>query len=136
MGDAIVNWMRAATLAGAAVFCFCNATAAGAAESSSGARKEIAHLLNHLQQSGCQFFRDGVWHEAAAAKAHLDRKYKYLLDRGMIGNAEDFIRLAASTSSMKGTEYRVRCQGGTPVASRVWLGDELVRYRVKEVARN
>ena len=100
-----------------------------ALEPSSVARDEIEHLLTYLEQSGCEFFRNGEWYGAAKAKDHLNEKYSYLLKKNLIGEAEDFIRLAAAKSSVSGKPYQVRCQGSKPIASEIWLSEELSRYR-------
>lgn len=92
-------------------------------------RDEIQHLLAHLEGSGCQFFRNGAWHDAAAAKDHLNRKYNYLLKKDLVRTTEDFVRLGATKSSASGKPYQVRCNGTSPVPSALWLGEELSRYR-------
>ncbi len=134
MSKSLPKRMHGWLLAFAAVASMGVSTVSGAVEPTPAVRREIAHLLDYLQRSNCQFFRGEVWHDATAARDHIDRKYKYLIERGMIGTAEDFIRLAASESSMKGTEYRVRCQRQAVVPSRAWFGDELARYRGKAAA--
>jgi len=102
---------------------------ASAAEPTSIARDEIDHLLIYLERSGCEFFRNGDWYTAKEAKDNLNQKYAYLLKKGMVREAEDFIRLAATSSSVSGKAYQVRCKPGDPVASQAWLTDELTRYR-------
>lgn len=100
-----------------------------AAEPSAVTRDEIEHLLTYLEQSVCEFFRNGEWYGAAKAKDHLNEKYSYLLKKNLIGEAQDFIRLAASKSSVSGKPYQVRCHGSKPIASEIWLSEELSRYR-------
>lgn len=90
---------------------------------------EIDALLAALQSSGCEFQRNGRWHAAAEARAHLQKKRDYLEGRGAIGSAEDFIALAASESSMSGRPYRVRCAGAEAVDSRGWLLQRLQGIR-------
>lgn len=102
---------------------------AGAAEPTPAARQEIAHLFTYLKASGCDFNRNGSWHGAVEAAQHLDKKYQYLLKKGMVGSAEDFIARAATESSMSGDAYQVRCGASAPVASAAWFGAELRRYR-------
>ena len=36
------------------------------------ARIEIDYLLTRLESSGCEFFRNGRWYEAARARKHLE----------------------------------------------------------------
>lgn len=93
------------------------------------ARAEIAHLLDHLEQSGCEFYRNGEWRSAKDAREHLATKYEYLLKKGWVRTAEDFIARAGSESSVSGKPYQVRCAGSRPVPSAEWLRSELRRYR-------
>lgn len=93
------------------------------------ARAEIDHLFAYLRASGCDFNRNGSWHGAAEAAQHLDKKYQYLLKKGMVESAEDFIARAATESSMSGDAYQVRCGTSAPVASATWFGAELRRFR-------
>mgnify|MGYP000479412911 CR=1 FL=1 len=88
------------------------------------AEAEIQHLLDHLSQSGCTFYRNGVWYDAERAREHLEMKYRHLRDRGRIRTAEDFIVRAATESSLSGEAYRVRC-GETVATSAEWLTSEL-----------
>ncbi len=90
---------------------------------------EISHLLSYLAASDCDFYRNGNWYDAPEARDHLQRKLDYLAKRSLVGTTEDFISRAASSSSMSGEEYLVRCPGATPVKSRTWLAEELQRYR-------
>jgi len=59
-------------------------------------------LLRRLEASGCEFNRNGNWYPAAEAESHLLRKLNYLQDRDMVQTTEQFIELAASSSSMSG----------------------------------
>jgi hypothetical protein len=79
-----------------------------AAPLSAAVRAEIDGLLSRLELSGCEFNRNGTWHTAGDAKSHLLRKLKYLEDSGAVQSAEQFIELAASTSSTTGQPYLVR----------------------------
>ena len=92
------------------------------------AKAEIAGLMDGLAKSGCQFQRNGDWHEAAEARAHLQRKYDYLLKKGKVDSAEQFIERAASASSMSGRAYRVQCNGKEQDAA-IWFDGQLKRLR-------
>lgn len=105
------------------------AGAAVAAEPAPATQAEMNHLLTYLGNSGCDFQRNGAWYDSREARAHLQRKQKYLLDRGMIATTEDFIAKAATQSSMSGKDYQVRCRPSAPVPSKAWLTAELARYR-------
>jgi len=89
------------------------------------ARGEIEVLLSRLAASGCQFKRNGSWHSAVEAQAHLRRKLDYLVDKGAVASAEQFIERAASQSSMSGKAYQVKCGSQAPMASGQWLRTEL-----------
>jgi len=95
------------------------------------AKQEIDHLFAYLEGSGCSFYRNGTWHDGKEASAHLQMKYRYLLDNGLVSSAESFIERAAVKSSISGTAYQVRCGSGKPVESRIWFNAELARFRQK-----
>lgn len=90
---------------------------------------EIAHLFDYLATSECTFIRNGRAHSAQEAVAHLERKYRYLLERNLITTAEAFIEGAASRSSLTGSAYGVACPGEAEQASAAWFGAELARLR-------
>ncbi|MGE5774493.1 MAG: DUF5329 domain-containing protein [Hyphomicrobiales bacterium] len=90
---------------------------------------EVSFLLGYVEGSGCAFYRNGSWHDARTAQAHLRDKYNYLAARNLIATTEDFIDRAATESSLSGRPYEVRCNGGAVVTSNQWLRDELARYR-------
>jgi hypothetical protein len=93
------------------------------------AAREIDHLLEHVGQSGCEFYRNGIWYKGNLGQAHLRDKYEYLVLRDMIGVAADFIDKAATRSSVTGIAYMVRCKGQGEMPSGQWLTEELARYR-------
>jgi hypothetical protein len=103
-----------------------------AAESTPATKLEIEHLFSYLRESGCQFFRNGTWYTANEAAGHLNRKYQYLQEKGLVPSAEAFIERAASESSMSGKAYRVRCGSSPVVNSADWFGAELERYRQRK----
>jgi hypothetical protein len=90
---------------------------------------EIGYLLQHVEESGCDFNRNGIWYGGKRARAHLTLKYQYLVDHDQINTTNDFIDRAASKSSMTGISYQIRCNGGAPVDSSRWLLDALAAYR-------
>ncbi len=91
--------------------------------------KEIEHLLAYIGGSTCQFIRNGKSYDAAEARAHIQKKYDYI--RSRVETTEDFIRYAASQSSMSGKPYRIRCGDKTrPCAD--WLREELKHYRQQQ----
>ena len=92
-------------------------------------RSEIQFLLLKVEQSGCEFYRNGTWHPGPEARAHLTRKYQAVDAKGLIRTTDDFIRRVAAESSLSGTPYRVRCGPAEPVSSEDWFRQELARYR-------
>jgi hypothetical protein len=99
------------------------------AQQDARARQEITHLLDFVAQSGCQFKRNGSWHDSKAARDHLQDKYDYLQRRNMVPDAKAFIERAASESSFSHKAYQVRCGNGQPITSAQWLNAELARFR-------
>ncbi len=89
------------------------------------AQREIDGLIAALGDSGCEFERNGSWHDANKARAHLQKKYDYLRKRGMADTAELFIERGASKSSMSGKPYRVRCPGKAVDTAAHWFEQRL-----------
>jgi hypothetical protein len=100
---------------------------------SPAAQREIDQLLGYLEKSGCDFQRSGQWYNARAARDHIETKYKYLLQRDMVQTTEGFIADAATSSSMGGGAYMVRCSGVIQ-PSGDWLRAELARLRKQGAA--
>jgi hypothetical protein len=90
---------------------------------------EVDFLLGYIEGSGCEFYRNGTWHDPKAAQAHLRDKYSYLVARNLINTTEDFIEKAATQSSFSGQPYEVKCQDGARVTTHQWLRAELARFR-------
>lgn len=99
------------------------------AEPPTSVKIEVNFLLGYVDGSGCEFYRNGTWHDSKAAQAHLRDKYKYLVARDLINTTDDFIERAATKSSFSGLPYEVRCNRGATVSSKQWLRDELARFR-------
>jgi hypothetical protein len=93
------------------------------------AHAEVLTLLSRLEASGCQFNRNGSWYSGAEAKAHLGRKLDYLEGKGALQSAEQFIELAASTSSSSGKPYQVKCGADEATPSAGWLRGQLKQMR-------
>jgi len=104
-------------------------TLAWAGELTPAAQKEIATLLERIETSNCSFGRNGTWHAPADARKHLQMKVDYMVKRSMLGSAEEFIVKAASTSSVSGEAYQIRCGTGAAMTSASWLTAELKRIR-------
>ncbi|MGS1078745.1 DUF5329 domain-containing protein [Pseudoxanthomonas beigongshangi] len=92
-------------------------------------RREITQLMDGLSNSRCEFQRNGKWYGRADARAHLQRKYDYLLKRDLVDTAEQFIERAASKSSLSGRAYRVRCPGQAEQDAGAWFMARLKALR-------
>ena len=103
---------------GLMVFCPCTSHADMGAE--------IEHLLQYIDTSDCSFIRNGKSHDSTDAGAHIRKKYDYV--KGRIKTTEDFIRYAATKSSMSGRPYQVICNN-EKMATAEWLTRELARFR-------
>lgn len=90
------------------------------------ADREIQHLLTFVQDSGCNFNRNGDDHDSASAADHL--RLKYRRGKRYADSAEHFIDRLASKSSWSGDLYTVSCEGKTQ-PSGPWFHRELERYR-------
>lgn len=95
-------------------------------------KTEVSYLLNYLKESGCQFNRNGSWYSAAQAVDHLNTKYEYLLNKGMVTTTEDFISRAATESSMSGRPYHVKCGTAAEEESGPWLRAVLAKHRAQQ----
>jgi hypothetical protein len=96
-----------------------------AAELSSSARMEIDALLNRLGTSECRFYRNGTWYSGAKARDHMQVKLDYLIKKGVLSNAEDFIDQAGTKSMLSGKPYKVQCPDRDAQPSAVWFSKEL-----------
>jgi len=94
------------------------------------AQTEINYLLDYVEISGCDFYRNGSWYDSVQAQQHLRMKFEYFSAREGIETAEDFIDKAASKSSLSGHAYEVRCGACETVMTGPWLKDVLARYRI------
>ena len=92
-------------------------------------KTEINALLDKLESSGCEFYRNGFWYTGKDAKAHLLNKLGFIENKTVLKNTEAFIELAASTSSFSGKAYEVRCHGKDTLESGEWMRNELKALR-------
>ena len=109
------------------VVIFCSSSFA--ADMQADTEKEIVHLFEYLEDSNCEFNRNGTWYNTYKAVKHIEKKYRYYMKKGLINSAEQFIDQAASQSSMSGKPYLVRCGNSRPVESSTWFTEELKRFR-------
>lgn len=93
-----------------------------------GTSAEIASLLEFVERSECVFIRNGNQYDSLTARQHIEKKYNYYKER--ISNAEDFIFLSATKSSITGKPYTVLCDGRAMNSSE-WLNAELKKMRTR-----
>lgn len=98
------------------------------ADTKPAGQTEIPALLSFVGNSGCAFFRNGIWYDSQAAQKHLQKKLDYAL---AVSSAEQFIDRVATASSFSNQPYQVRCSDGITVPSSVWLYDALARDRAR-----
>ena len=111
-------------------------TALSAAPVSPTTLSEIAHLLDYVEKSGCEFFRNGTWYtDAKTIRGHVEMKYHYFMDKGKIASAEDFIKWSATKSELSGRPYMVKCGEGPDMPMSYWMARELDRYRKEKPGR-
>jgi len=103
-----------------------------AADPPAPVQAEVAHLFAYIENSGCQFYRNGSWHDGHQARAHLELKYHYLCRKGVVSCTEDVIERAGSRSSLSGKPYQIKCGDSVPVPSGEWLREELQRFRSQD----
>lgn len=87
---------------------------------------EINYLLATIEESDCTYIRNGKAHDSREAGTHIRRKYSHIKSR--VKTTEDFIKYAATRSSMSGQPYQVICDG-KKMDTAEWLIQELGRYR-------
>lgn len=90
--------------------------------------EEISYLLNFIETSDCIFIRNGSRHDPKEAVEHIEKKYNYLKNK--INNTEDFIKFAATKSSLSGKTYMIICNG-IEMPTSDWLRIELQQYRAQ-----
>lgn len=90
---------------------------------------EVEQLITFIETSGCQFNRNGKLYDSVEAAKHIGKKYRYVSKRGLVKSTEDFIKYAATKSSMTGKIYTVQCADGELLKSSKWLTDELAKNR-------
>lgn len=115
--------------AAAALLCALACVPLAAAELPPAALREINHLLDKVGTSSCSFNRNGTWYTGPEARKHLERKLDYMISRGMVTSAEQFVADAASASSLSGKPYLMKCGNDEPKRCGDWLQVELRRMR-------
>ncbi|MGY4532734.1 hypothetical protein ACVW0Y_001863 [Pseudomonas sp. TE3786] len=108
--------------------CLLAATESSQAALNTQSQEEVGKLLAFVENSGCQFIRNGSAYDGKEARMHLQQKLDYLENKGLVESSEDFIQRAATGSSISGKAYSVDCNGQQQ-PSADWLNGELRRIR-------
>ena len=90
-------------------------------------QNEIDHLLTFIENTECQYERNGEMHSGTDSVEHIKKKYNYF--KKEIDSAEKFIELSATKSTMSGQYYMVLCEDSQKIRSQEWLLQELKYYR-------
>ena len=90
-------------------------------------QNEIDHLLIFVENTECQYERNGKLHSVIDSVEHIKKRYKYF--KKEIDSAEQFIALSATKSTRSGKYYMVLCKGSPKIRSQEWLHKELKNYR-------
>lgn len=86
--------------------------------------QKIEHLIRRIEAlDGAVFIRNGREHDGDEAALHMRKKWRWRMDR--IATARDFIREAASQSSISGQPYFIRLKDGSEISTRDFLLAEL-----------
>jgi hypothetical protein len=89
----------------------------------------IQHLINYVRTSQVMFERNFSRHDATAAAAHIEKKYRHFREK--IESPEQFIELCATASLVTGRPYMIIDAQGNEMPAAVWLAAELSRYRIQ-----
>lgn len=90
-------------------------------------QSEIDHLITYIQNSNCQFIRNGKAHTPDEAIQHILKKYDHFKAR--INATEEFIELCATKSILSKQLYQIGCPDRKLVESKPWLLMKLKRIR-------
>ncbi len=95
-------------------------SSAAASAITPGERARIEALIHHVESlEGAVFIRNGSEHSCKEAAAHMRRKWEALGDR--VQTADDFIKFAATQSSITGSAYTIRWKDGRVMESGPYL---------------
>ena len=90
-------------------------------------QQKIAYLIDSVATlQDATFIRNGTEYDATHAADHMRLKLRYAGSR--VKTAEDFITYCGTGSSMSGTKYTIRFQGGRIVDSATFLQGKLAEY--------
>ena len=88
---------------------------------------EIKFLTDHVKNSSFIFIRNGKEYSAEDAYKHMMKKYKYFKDK--INNAETFIELTLTKSTVTGEKYRIKLSESKILLSQNYFLEKLKLFR-------
>ncbi len=89
-------------------------------------REKIERLIAHVEGlDGAVFIRNDTEHDCREAAEHMRSKWNWKEDE--IASAADFIRVAATGSSVSGSPYYIRFSDGRRLKSADYLLQQLAR---------
>jgi len=88
---------------------------------------EIKFIMDHVKNSSFIFIRNGKEHSAKDANKHMMKKYNYFKDK--INNAETFIELTLTKSTMTGEKYKVKLSRSKILLSQNYFLEKLKLFR-------
>ena len=97
-------------------------------------KDKINYLLNKVENlDQAKFWRNGSYYAASKAVSHMKLKWRRQSDD--IKTAEDFIRLAATKSSLSNRYYKIKFKDGTEKRNCDYLREELkkLNQRIKDL---
>ncbi|MFP6808099.1 MAG: DUF5329 family protein [Pseudomonadales bacterium] len=92
---------------------------AAAVEQSDDLDRGISRLIHSVEQSDCQFIRNGKAYSPRESANHITRKYQHYKNK--INSIERFIELAASKSVISGRPYQIVCVESDPISASSWM---------------
>jgi GH43 family beta-xylosidase len=113
------------------VLCAAPAASSAAADKPMTETEKIEALIHAVDTlEGAVFIRNGKEYDCHAAADHMRTKWNW--KKGEIKTARDFIRLAATSSSMSGKDYVIRFKDGREVKAADFLLAELEKLEGKQ----
>ena len=88
---------------------------------------EIKFIMDHVKNSSFIFIRNGKEDSAKDAYKHMMKKYNYFKDK--INNAETFIELTLTKSTMTGEKYKVKLSRSKILLSQNYFLEKLKLFR-------
>ncbi len=93
-----------------------------------GLDTRIDALISAVNDSNCQFIRNGKIYTPMESVAHIRKKYNYFKDD--IDSIDTFIEFSATKSMMSGKPYKIKCEGSGTELSSSWMSNKAVEIGI------